>query len=197
MAKQANRAPTGQIRIIGGQWRGRRLPVLSGDGLRPTTDRVKETLFNWLMHDVRDARCLDLFAGSGGLGFESLSRHAQYTLLIEKAKPVALQLEKNLATLKATSGEVKCADALTLLAQKPPQPFDIIFIDPPFRQGLLHDLFALIETNGWLAKDGMVYLETEQELVLPPLPQAWRLYREKTAGQVAYRLFQNQDEGSV
>jgi 16S rRNA (guanine966-N2)-methyltransferase len=190
MAKQLNRAPTGQIRIIGGQWRGRRLPVLAAEGLRPTTDRVKETLFNWLMHDVRDARCLDLFAGSGGLGFEALSRYAAHVLMVEKARPVALQLQKNLAVLASDKAEVRCEDALSLLAKGPVAPFDIVFIDPPFRQGLLAEVFTLLTTHGWLHGASQIYLESEQELQLPPLPSDWHLHREKTAGQVSYRLYQ-------
>ncbi|GAA5218341.1 16S rRNA (guanine(966)-N(2))-methyltransferase RsmD [Corallincola platygyrae] len=190
MAKRPNRGSSGQIRIIGGQWRGRKLPVLDSEGLRPTTDRVKETLFNWLMHDVRGARCLDLFAGSGGLGFECLSRFADSVLFLEKDSKAAQQIKTNLSTLSADTGEVKCADALQLLKQPPTQPYDLVFIDPPFRKGLLEQVLQGLAAPGWLKAGSQIYIESEKELPLPPLPPNWHLHREKTAGQVVYRLFE-------
>ena len=127
---------TGQIRIIGGQWRGRKLPVPDSAGLRPTTDRVRETLFNWLAPVLPEARCLDCFAGSGALGLEALSRYAGSATLLELERPVAQQLTKNLQTLRASNGTVIQTNTLNWLAQ-PGEPFDVVFIDPPFRQGLL------------------------------------------------------------
>ena len=178
----------GQIRIIGGQWRGRKLPVPDSPGLRPTTDRVRETLFNWLAPSMVDARCLDCFAGSGALGLEALSRYAASTTLLEMERSVAQQLQKNLATLNAALGKVVNTNTLAFLAQ-PGTPHDIIFVDPPFRKGLLEETLNLLETNGWLADNALIYVESEVENGLPPVPVNWDLHREKIAGQVAYRLY--------
>lgn len=181
----------GQIRIIGGQWRGRKLPVLHSEGLRPTTDRVKETLFNWLMFDIRDKRCLDLFAGSGSLGFEALSRHAAEVVMVEKDTAVASQLKRNLASLPTAPGTVVQADAVQYL-QQPAQPFDLVFLDPPFHQALLPRACELLEKNGWLADDALIYIEREQGLALPALPAHWQLHKDKQAGQVIYQLYQRE-----
>lgn len=121
----------GEVRIIAGLWRGRKLPVLNAEGLRPTTDRVKETLFNWLMMDIAESRCLDCFAGSGSLGIEALSRQAQAVVFLEKFANAANQLKKNLQALKTEKGKVFNTDSLLFLAQKNSEaPFDIVFIDP-------------------------------------------------------------------
>lgn len=192
--KKPESTGNGQIRIIGGQWRGRKLPVPASPGLRPTTDRVRETLFNWLAPAVVDARCLDCFAGSGVLGLEALSRHAARVTLLEIERGVAWQLRKNLATLKADNGKVIATNALTYLAQ-PGTPHDIVFVDPPFRKGLLAQVLSLLEQQGWLANEALVYVESEAENTLPVLPASWVLLREKVAGQVTYRLFRHQAPG--
>ena len=184
----------GQIRIIGGQWRGRKLPVPDSPGLRPTTDRVRETLFNWLAPSMVDARCLDCFAGSGALGLEALSRYAASTTLLEMERSVAQQLQKNLATLNAAQGKVVNTNTLAFLAQSG-TPHDIIFVDPPFRKGLLEETLNLLETNGWLANNALIYVESEVENGLPPVPVSWDLHREKIAGQVAYRLYHREVQG--
>ncbi|QTH70773.1 16S rRNA (guanine(966)-N(2))-methyltransferase RsmD [Pseudoalteromonas xiamenensis] len=178
----------GFIRIIGGKYRGRKLPVKDVEGLRPTTDRVKETLFNWLMQDVRDATVLDCFAGSGGLGFEALSRFAATVTFIERDKSAAQQIEANMAAVKATNARVLQSDALTTTQTQATQQYDIVFVDPPFRKALAAKICTQLETNGWLAKEAIIYIEVEQELELN-VPENWRLYKEKKAGQVAYRLF--------
>lgn len=116
--KKPTRAPAGQIRIIGGQWRGRKLPVPDSPGLRPTTDRVRETLFNWLAPSMVDAHCLDCFAGSGALGLEALSRYAASATLLEMERGVAQTLQQNLATLKATNAKVVNTNTLSFLAQQ-------------------------------------------------------------------------------
>lgn len=188
MHKKPRSGGAGQIRIIGGLWRGRKLPVPDSAGLRPTTDRVRETLFNWLAPDIQGTRCLDCFAGSGALGLEALSRHAAFVTLIELERPVAQQLEKNLATLGATTGRVINTNTLQWLAQQG-EPHDLVFIDPPFRKGLLEQTLTLLENNGWLADGALVYVESEVENGLPPVPVSWQLHREKVAGQVAYRLY--------
>lgn len=185
------RAGSGSIRIISGLWRGRKLPVHDAEGLRPTTDRVKETLFNWIAMDIPHANCLDLFAGSGSLGFEAASRQAEKVTMLELNKEAHAQLTKNVATLKATNIEAINKDSLEFL-KGPAEPYDLVFIDPPFRKGLLNEAVDLLENNHWLADDALVYIETEKELELPDLPSHWHLHREKVAGQVRFQLFTRQ-----
>jgi len=185
----------GQIRIIGGRWRGRKLPVPDSAGLRPTTDRVRETLFNWLAPVLQQARCLDCFAGSGALGLEALSRHAASVTLLELERPVAQQLEKNLKTLSASDAQVINTNTLSWLAASG-EPYNVVFVDPPFRKGLLEQTLLLLEQNGWLSDDAMIYVESEVEHGTPPVPASWALHREKIAGQVAYRLYHRQQETS-
>ena len=153
--KKPNHSGSGQIRIIGGQWRGRKLPVPDSPGLRPTTDRVRETLFNWLAPVIVDAQCLDCFAGSGALGLEALSRYAAGATLIEMDRAVSQQLIKNLATLKAGNARVVNSNAMSFLAQKG-TPHNIVFVDPPFRRGLLEETINLLEDNGWLADEALI-----------------------------------------
>lgn len=193
--KKPSSSGSGQIRIIGGQWRGRKLPVTDSPGLRPTTDRVRETLFNWLAPHMVDARCLDCFAGSGALGFESLSRYAAHATLLEMERAVAQQLQKNLATLKAANGQVVNTNTLNYLNQTG-TPHDIVFVDPPFRKGLLDETLNLLEKNGWLADDALIYVESEVENGMPSVPASWHLHREKVAGQVAYRLYLRESQGA-
>ncbi|HGK7504255.1 16S rRNA (guanine(966)-N(2))-methyltransferase [Kluyvera cryocrescens] len=192
--KKPTSGGSGQIRIIGGQWRGRKLPVPDSPGLRPTTDRVRETLFNWLAPSMVDARCLDCFAGSGALGLEALSRYAASTTLLEMERHVAQQLQKNLATLKAEHGKVVNTNTLTYLNQSG-TPHDVVFVDPPFRKGLLEETLNLLEVNGWLADSALIYVESEVENGMPPVPADWELHREKIAGQVAYRLYHREVQG--
>lgn len=188
MAKKPQKTPMGQIRIIGGKWRGRKLPVLNSQGLRPTTDRVKETLFNWLMPIIHDAHCLDCFAGSGGLGIEALSRYARETTFVEYERDVAQQIKANLALLNADNGHVIHDSALSFLA-KQGTPYNVIFLDPPFHKGMLSQTIQLLENNGWLAQNSYIYIEEEINAETYPLPANWILHREKIAGQVAYRLY--------
>ena len=184
------RAP-GSVRLISGRWKGRKLPVRDVEGLRPTTDRVKETLFNWLATDIRDSRCLDLFAGSGSLGFEALSRYAAYVMMVELDKGAAAQLTANLATLACSQGKVVQQDAMTLLNGKS-EPFDIIFLDPPFRRDLLESVCSLLEERGWLADEALIYIEREIEATEPVFPANWQLCKDKQAGQVRYQLYQRE-----
>lgn len=191
MSKKPQQQKAGQIRIIGGLWRGRKLPVPDSPGLRPTTDRVRETLFNWLAPVLQDARCLDCFAGSGALGFEALSRYAGKAVLLESERNIAQQLQKNLALLNSDKGQIVNGNALNWLAQ-PGTPFDVIFLDPPFRCGLLAETIRLLEQQGWLADEAWIYVEAEIEHSAVDIPPSWHLHREKTAGQVAYRLYHRQ-----
>ena len=186
----AGKGGSGQVRIIGGQWRSRKLPVNDVEGLRPTTDRVKETVFNWLAPYVSDAQCLDLFAGSGGLSFEALSRYASHAVLLEKDRGAANQLTKNLTTLKCENGVVKNIDSLKFLEKKATQKFDIVFIDPPFRKNLLQQSCQLLEDNQWLNDDAVIYIEMESELSSVELPKNWQCLKEKNAGQVTFALWQ-------
>ncbi|WP_424418547.1 16S rRNA (guanine(966)-N(2))-methyltransferase RsmD [Oceanisphaera sp.] len=194
-AKPIKKASTGsgQIRLIGGQWRGRKLPVLDSEGLRPTTDRIKETLFNWLMFDIHHCRCLDLFAGSGSLGFEALSRGADEVILVEKDATVAQQLQRNLASLPAAQGQIINTDAIGFL-QSPATAFDLVFLDPPFHRELLPNVCQLLEHNGWLNVDAKIYIEREQASESLLLPSNWRLLKDKRAGQVNYQLYQRESE---
>ena len=188
--KQTSKA-MGEVRVIAGLWRGRKLPVLNAEGLRPTTHRVKETLFNWLMMDVANARCLDCFAGSGSLGIEALSRQAQAVVFLEKFANAAKQLKKNLASLKTDKGTVINTDTLTYLSQKnSTEPFEIIFIDPPFHHNFVPQVLTLLQQNNWLAENALIYVETEKNH--PPLLLAknWQVIKEKSAGMVTSRLIQ-------
>ena len=178
-----------QVRIIGGRHRGRRLHFSPGRGLRPTPDRVRETLFNWLQGEIRGARCLDLFAGSGALGLEALSRGAGWLRAVEQSRPVAQRLRENIALLAEESAAEVCqADVLRLLRAEPDAPFDIVFVDPPFADGRLPSVCGLLEENGWLGASAWIYLEQDASHDWPSIPAAWTLHREGGAGQSAHRL---------
>ncbi|NMH60233.1 16S rRNA (guanine(966)-N(2))-methyltransferase RsmD [Alteromonas ponticola] len=183
-SKKANsRTTSGSIRIISGQWRGRKLPVISAQGLRPTTDRNKEMLFNWLMHDTRDANVLDMFAGSGGLGFEALSRYAAHCTFIEQDKTAVKGINQNIALLGA-SATVKQGDAVqvaTLLSSS----FDIIFIDPPFHQGLTQQAIDIVQRFNLLSADGLIYVEQESQQPIPRLPDDLEILKQKHTAQVS------------
>lgn len=191
------RGGTGHIRIIGGRLRGRRLSVPQQAGLRPTTDRVRETLFNWLAADIPGSRCLDCFAGAGALGFEAFSRGAAEVVLIERAARVAAGLSANAQTLCAAAArddllaqarlEVVQADASDWLATRPPTPFDIVFLDPPFDDAALAETCQRL-SRGWLAPAAAVYLEAPASAPMPALPEHWQIARERTAGQVRFAL---------
>ncbi|MDG4551201.1 MAG: 16S rRNA (guanine(966)-N(2))-methyltransferase RsmD [Candidatus Contendobacter sp.] len=176
-----------RVRVIAGQWRGRRLEFPNLPGLRPTPDRVRETLFNWLAPVLPGARCLDLFAGSGALGIEALSRGAAEVVFVERQPWAVRALRDNLARLKAENARVEAVDALAWLRQ-PATPFEIVFLDPPFGQGLLEPVCAMLEQNGWLADPAWIYLEAPRDQSAPSLPAPWTIQREKAAGAVAYRL---------
>lgn len=179
----------GRLRIIGGEYRRRLLPVLDSPGLRPTPDRVRETLFNWLASATPGARVLDLFAGTGALGLEALSRGAASATFVERDPRVAEALGANLEVLGATlRGRVQVADALGFLASPPPaDPFTLAFLDPPFRQGLAEPCCLALE-QGWLTDEAYVYLETETELAVA-VPANWQLHREVRAGDSTGRLY--------
>lgn len=184
----------GAIRIISGQWRGRKLPVLDAQGLRPTTDRTKETLFNWLMSDVRDSQCLDCFAGSGGLGFEALSRGAAKVTFVEMDKQAADQLQKNIDTLKIsnTHADLVQGDAVNFL-KKTPDSYDLVFLDPPFHKDLLPNAIKLLSNRQLVNEQGLIYIECETENAHYDVPDNWQCLRQKQTKQVDYRLYQRQE----
>lgn len=176
------------VRIIAGRWRGRRIVFPDAAGLRPTPDRVRETVFNWLQPAIAGARCLDLFAGSGALGFESLSRGADHVVFVERERPVCEQLRASAKTLDASGAQIECADALQWLRNTPSTPFDVVFLDPPFASGVLPQVCELLATREWLAPGAAIYLEASEAVPLSFLPAAWRVVRSKRAGQVGYHL---------
>lgn len=184
-ARQGGRQPH-KLRIIAGRWRGRRLPVPDAPGLRPTPDRTRETLFNWLGPRLPGANCLDLFAGSGALGLEALSRGARAVIQVERDSAVARHLQVIAADLQADGLNIVQRDALMFLKAQP-QPFDVVFLDPPFRQGLLSRCIERLD-QGWLSPDADIYLEAERELGTPELPAGWHLRRSGQAGQVGFFL---------
>jgi len=176
-----------ELRIIGGRWRGRKIRFPAGSMIRPTPDRVRETLFNWLAPVVQGARCLDLFAGSGALGFESLSRGATSAVLVEHDAAVVAQLRSVAQTLSADSAFIVQADAPGWLARTG-EPFDIVFLDPPFGSGLLPGLLQQLDRGGWLAPGAMVYIECRGAEGTPSLPSGWHMHRSGRAGDVGYHL---------
>jgi len=182
-------ATAGHLRIIGGRWRGRKLRFTAAEGLRPTPDRVRETLFNWLATEIRDARCLDLFSGSGALGLEALSRGAAHCDFVDKHPASIAQIQRHLEDLGAGAlGRCHTARASDFLAHAD-EPWDIVFIDPPFGQALVAPACELLTDRTLLAAGACIYLETGTEDTVPDLPAAWLLHRDKTAGAVSYRLY--------
>ena len=191
MAKKPTQsARASSIRIIGGEWRSRKLTVPDAPGLRPTPDRVRETLFNWLAPTIQGARVLDAFTGSGALFLEALSRGASTGVAIDANLDAVNNLRRNLTVLQCDDAEVLRADSLHYLSNKAEQGFDIVLLDPPFHQDLLLSACQLLEDNNWLNKDAWIYTESEQAPSSLGVPSSWRLHREKHTGQVHYALWQ-------
>jgi 16S rRNA (guanine966-N2)-methyltransferase len=184
------------VRIIGGSWRGRRVSFADLPGLRPTPDRVRETLYNWLQHVIVGTRCLDLFAGSGALGLEALSRGATGVVFVEQAQAAARGLVAELARLggapKARVVEMGASRFLRTAGEAHGHPyggpFDIVFMDPPFGQEALADYIPLLDAGGWIKSGGLVYLESEKSAGAPAVPAHWELLKSKSAGEVGYHL---------
>jgi 16S rRNA (guanine966-N2)-methyltransferase len=189
MARSKGRAagPAGELRVIGGEWRGRKLRFPAVAAIRPTPNRVRETVFNWLQGVVRGSRCLDLYAGSGALGFEALSRGAREVVFVDVEPAVVRHVSSLLEELRCDRGRVVRADALRFLGQ-PATPFDVIFLDPPFAEPVLAEACARIEAGGWLAAGGFAYLESAAAAGPPELPVGWTMLRSKRAGEVGYHL---------
>jgi 16S rRNA (guanine966-N2)-methyltransferase len=183
-----------EVRIIAGQWRGRKLRFPeNAPGIRPTPDRVRETLFNWLQQVIAGSRCLDLFAGSGALGLEALSRGAAEVVFVDQDPAVVTYLGQTLALLQCSQGQVELADARRFLSG-PARPFDIVFLDPPFASNALPELCRQLEQAGWLAPGGLVYLESPAAAGEPVLPESWELFRSKRAGEVGYHLARHKND---
>lgn len=176
------------MRIVAGKWRGRFLPVADAPGLRPTSDRIRETLFNWLSPVIADARCLDLFAGTGVLGLEAASRGAREVVLVERSPSVAAMLNQSLDALGADNASVHTGDAFAWLREGPSRPFDIVFLDPPYALESLTELCRLLARDSWLADGASIYLEQDIRDDRPALPDNFTVLREKTAGSVRYAL---------
>jgi len=181
----------GVVRIIGGQWRGRKLPVLVSEDLRPTGDRVRETLFNWLQFEWEGSQWLDVFAGSGALSFEALSRGAAEVVMLEKSNLVAKQLQANKQLLAAQGATVVNTDSQVWLANNAQQKaFDGVFLDPPFRDADLDSWLKLLISNGWLKPNAWLYIEQPRERVVS-LPFL-RAHRQQQSGGVSFGLWQFQ-----
>ncbi|MEM0953428.1 MAG: 16S rRNA (guanine(966)-N(2))-methyltransferase RsmD [Pseudomonadota bacterium] len=181
---------SGQLRVIGGEWRGRKLRFPSARGLRPTPDRLRETLFNWLAPVVHGRRCLDAYAGSGALGLEALSRGAQWVDFIDDNPRCTAQLLAHLDALQCESASVRRKDTVKwLTANRPPTPYDLVFLDPPYNAALYQPSAMALE-QGWLAPDAWIYVESSAQDTAPVLPANWLTYREKTMGDVVARLYQ-------
>ncbi len=176
-----------ELRIIGGEWRSRRVKFPDVAAIRPTPDRVRETLFNWLQHDIAGSRCLDLFAGSGALGLEALSRGAAHVVFVDREHAVIEQLRATLLMLDARAAQVEQRDALRFL-DSAPHPFDIVFLDPPFDQGLLPEVCSALENRGWLTPGAFIYLESPAHAGSPVVPPTWTLMKSGRAGEVGYHL---------
>ncbi|MFK8047327.1 MAG: 16S rRNA (guanine(966)-N(2))-methyltransferase RsmD [Halioglobus sp.] len=178
-----------QLRIIGGQWRSRKLGFTPAEGLRPTSDRIRETLFNWLAPSIVDARCADLFAGSGALGLEALSRGASHCDFVDSAASATAQINANLSSLNAQErGQCHSCEASTYL-QKLNHKLDIVFIDPPFGHNLVQPTIEQLLSSQALAPQALIYIETGKDEPLSAVPAHWLRHREKTSGGVCYRLY--------
>jgi len=185
MPRTANR-----LRIIGGRWRGSRIVFPPLAAIRPSPDRVRETLFNWLQQPIVGARCLDLFAGSGALGLEALSRGAAHVTFVDREPQIGRHLLQTLERLGSRDATVVVEDALRFLS-RPAQPFDIVFLDPPFASGVLEQAGSRLQ--GWLTPGAYIYVECPAERSLTTLPVQWLVQRTKRAGQVGYHLLRASD----
>ena len=189
---------SGSCRIIGGKWRGRKITFDDAEGLRPTTDRIRETVFNWLQPYMLKSFCLDCFAGSGVLGFEALSRGADKVVFIEQNIKTVKRLKDNISTLNASGASVFHQDALIWLRstqqqrEQVKQKFNLVFLDPPFHCDLLVKASALLASSGILAEDAIIYVEHAVDADVT-LPENWFCLKQKKAGQVAYKLYEHRN----
>jgi 16S rRNA (guanine966-N2)-methyltransferase len=187
-SRQPN-SPPNRLRIIAGRWRGVPIVFPPLPQVRPTPDRVRETIFNWLQPEILGADCLDLFAGSGALGFEALSRGAKHVVFVDRDPKLAGHLRETAAKLRTQDVEIVASDALMFL-QRRTQRFNVVFLDPPYASHLLADVCSRL-VQGWLAPNALLYLEAPADAGLPALPSTWSLHRSKQAGQVGYHLLRS------
>lgn len=184
----------GQCRIIAGKWRGRKIRFNDAEGLRPTTDRIRETVFNWLQAYISHSHCLDCFAGSGVLGFEALSRGADEVVFIEQNIKTVKALKDNIRLLDVSNAAVYHQEALLWLQSastntKLKQHFDLVFLDPPFHSDLLTKSCFLLANSGCLAEDAIIYVEHAVDTAVD-FPEQWFCLKQKSSGQVSYKLFE-------
>lgn len=179
-----------QVRIIGGNFRGQKITFSNSQGLRPTGNRIKETLFNWLASSILNSNCLDLFAGSGSLGIESISRGAKSVTMIEKNRSAFVAIKKSCSRLGIKDISLVETDSMKWLAHKNDlESFDVVFLDPPFDSDLISSCCELLEKNLFLAKSAYIYIETTRNHRILTVPDNWKLVKEKNTGQVAYKLY--------
>ncbi|MDX2428522.1 MAG: 16S rRNA (guanine(966)-N(2))-methyltransferase RsmD [Xanthomonadales bacterium] len=179
------------VRIIGGDWRGRRLPVADVPGLRPSGDRCRETLFNWLQPWILDADCVDLFAGTGALGFEAASRGAASVLMIEKHPRAQEVLGQSIEQLQAVQVNLHRGGAMSMIEEFKPDSFDIVFVDPPFDSNLTALVLERLDKTGCVRRGGFVYVESPAQHAISP-PEDWRVWRDQQLGDVRMQLFRRQ-----
>lgn len=192
MANLSNNKLERSLRIIGGKFRHHQITFYAHSGLRPTANRTRETLFNWLQGDIGNASVLDLFAGSGALGFEALSRGAREVVMVENQRAVNKCLNANIQALNAPAIRVINEDVISYLSAEKIQKYDIIFLDPPFNQGLIGSCCQLIHQHGWIKPSSLIYLEAERQLDPLPIPNSWHILRSNSTDEVRYYLTQPQ-----
>ena len=193
MAGRKQKSQAGRLRIVAGNWRSRLLDIAEVEGLRPTSERIRETLFNWLAPRIHGARCLDAYAGTGALGLEALSRGASSVVFVEKSPVAARQLRRNIDVLDARGATVLQQDAHDYLSDAATGPFDLVFLDPPFAADLVEETCRLLEQHDLLATDALVYIELPKIGVGAQLPSGWQVKKNKTAGNVRYMLVSTGD----
>jgi len=186
--KKSAKSKTGRLRIVAGNWRSRLLDIADVEGLRPTSERIRETLFNWLGPNLPGSCCLDLFAGTGALGLEALSRGAASVTFVESSPLAARQLQANIDVLDADAAVLLQQDALSFLVSPSEREFDVVFLDPPFAADMLEETCRLLAGHNMLADGALVYLEQDRGRPEAALPEGWRVTKNKTAGNVRYML---------
>jgi 16S rRNA (guanine966-N2)-methyltransferase len=182
------KSQAGRLRIVAGNWRSRLLQIADVPGLRPTSERIRETLFNWLAARINGARCLDLCAGTGALGIEALSRGAAEVVFVERSAIAFKTLKNNIASLGAANAELLNLDARDYLNESSVRPFDIVFLDPPFKADLYDELCRLLSAQSWLARDARIYIEMDRDQPELCVLEGWHVLKNKTAGKVRYLL---------
>jgi 16S rRNA (guanine966-N2)-methyltransferase len=188
-----NKTQPGRLRIVAGKWRSRLLEIADVPGLRPTSARIRETLFNWLAPRIAGARCLDLFAGTGALGLEALSRGATDCVFVEKSTKAAKTLQANIVTLQADSAVVYETSAAKFLQKGGAKRYEIAFLDPPFAAEMLPEICKLLEQSSVLADNACIYIEEDRNHPELRLPERWQVLKTKNSGNVRYSLL---DAGS-